>query len=68
MDVQDSRSSLIYLKEKTGLSLKGFAAYFGIPYRTMQDWYYGKRSMPDYLLRLMYYKIETEGLIKAEEV
>ena len=37
-----------------------FAQYFGIPYRTVQDWYMGKRNMPDYLLRLMIYKIEME--------
>lgn len=56
----DTQKQLIRLKESTGLSLKDFAAYFDIPYRTMQDWYYGKRKMPDYLLRLMYYKINNE--------
>ena len=59
MNTQDE---LIRLKEKTGLNWKAFAQYFDIPYRTMQDWYLGKRSMPDYLLRLMSYKIETEKL------
>jgi len=49
----DTQKQLIRLKESTGLSLKDFAAYFDIPYRTMQDWYYGKRKMPDYLLRLI---------------
>ena len=27
----------------------------------VEDWYLGKRGMPDYLLRLMTYKIEMEG-------
>ena len=62
MDSNDTRDKLIKMKEKSGLSLKDFAAYFGIPYRTMQDWYYGKRKMPDYLLRLMYYKFETDKM------
>ena len=52
---------LIKLKEKTGMNWKAFAQYFNIPYRTVQDWYLGKRGMPDYLLRLMTYKIEMEG-------
>ena len=52
---------LIKLKEKTGMNWKAFAQYFNIPYRTVQDWYLGKRGMPDYLLRLMAYKIEMEG-------
>ena len=65
MGGQETRDKLIVLKEKSGLSLKDFAAYFDIPYRTMQDWYYGKRKMPDYLLRLMYYKAETEERNRA---
>ena len=52
---------LIKLKEKTGMNWKAFAQYFNIPYRTVQDWYLGKRGMSDYLLRLMAYKIEMEG-------
>lgn len=56
----DTRDKLIQLKQKTGYNWKEFAAYFDIPYRTMQDWYMGKRRMPEYLLRLMYYKLEME--------
>ena len=37
---------LIKLKEKTGMNWKAFAKYFDIPYRTVQDWYLGKRGMP----------------------
>ena len=57
---------LIKLKEKTGMNWKAFAKYFDIPYRTVQDWYLGKRGMPDYLLRLMIYKIEMEGLQRVD--
>ena len=38
--------------------------YFEIPYRTMTDWELGNRTMPDYLLRLMAYKVKMENLIK----
>ena len=52
------------LREKTGMSRKDFCEYFGIPVRTMEDWEHGRRSMPEYLLRLMAYKVEMEKLIK----
>ncbi len=53
---------LIKLREATGLNRKQFAEYFGIPYRTVQDWELGKRQMPEYLLRLMEYRIRIEKL------
>lgn len=52
---------LIKLKEKTGMNWKAFVKHFDIPYRTVQDWYLGKRGMSDYLLCLMTNKIEVEG-------
>lgn len=58
----DSRDYLIELRNSTGMSRKEFCAYFEIPYRTLQDWELGNRKMPDYLLRLMEYKIEMEKL------
>ena len=63
----NTQEKLIKLKENTGYNWREFAEYFGIPYRTMQDWYLGNRKMPEYLLRLMYYKLAMEKII-AEEV
>ena len=60
----DNRDKLNELKERMGMNWKEFAEYFGIPYRTVQDWHLGNRTMPDYLLRLMIYKVETEKLLK----
>ena len=48
------------LREKTGMNLRQFSEYFGIPYRTIQNWEAGTRKCPDYLLNLMEYKIERE--------
>ena len=62
----DTKEKLIELKEGTGLNWRKFAEYFDVPYRTMQDWYLGNRRMPDYLLRLMYYKLEMEKLLGNE--
>lgn len=52
------------LREASGMSRKQFVEYFGIPYRTIQDWELGNRACPEYLLELMKYKLEKEGLIK----
>ena len=64
MDNMSAQEELIKLKEESGLGWKKFSDYYGIPYRTVQDWYMGKRRMPEYLIRLMIYKAETEKLFK----
>ena len=43
-----------------------FAEYFGIPYRTLQDWELGNRAMPEYLFRLMVYKLRVEEMTEEE--
>lgn len=63
----NTRDKLIELKEKSGFSLKKLSDYFGIPYRTLQDWYYGNRKMPEYLLRLMIYKMEMEKMLNNKK-
>lgn len=54
------------LREQSGMSRPQFAEYFGIPYRTLQDWELGNRKCPTYLLDLMQYKLQNEGLIRAD--
>ncbi len=61
------KEELIDLRETTGMNRREFCDYFGIPYRTVQDWELGNRRMPDYLLRLMAYKIKAEKLDKAKK-
>ncbi|MDO5423624.1 MAG: helix-turn-helix domain-containing protein [Eubacteriales bacterium] len=56
----DSREQLMMLRRSTGMNKRQFAEYFGIPYRTLQDWELGNRRMPEYLLKLMAYKVEME--------
>ena len=63
-----SREQLIELRKSTEMNRKEFCEYFDIPYRTMTDWELGNRTMPDYLLRLMAYKIKMEALAKNNEV
>lgn len=60
----DSRERLIQIKEASGMNWKEFSVYFQIPYRTVQDWERGNRKMPEYLLRLMEYKLRIEKIIE----
>ncbi len=52
------------IREASGMARKAFAEYFGIPYRTIQNWELGERDCPAYLLDLMEYKLKKEEFIK----
>lgn len=52
------------LREKMGMNRREFSDYYGIPYRTVQDWEAEKRELPEYLLRLMKYRVEVEDMMK----
>mgnify|MGYP003438317825 CR=1 FL=1 len=64
----NSKDYLVQLRESTGMTRTEFCEYFEIPYRTLQDWELGNRKMPDYLLRLMTYKIKMEQGVKDGRV
>lgn len=63
-DNMDSKEILLDLRKQSGMNRREFAEYFGIPYRTVQDWELGNRKMPEYLLMLMEYKLRGEKLVK----
>lgn len=54
------------LRQKSGMTQKAFAEYFEIPKRTVESWDEGHRTPPEYLLKLMEYKLIKEGKIKGE--
>ena len=58
----EAKEKLRKLRESTGMNRKEFCEYFEIPYMTVTDWELGNRRVPQYLLRLMAYKIEIEKL------
>ncbi len=58
----EARDELKKLRESTGMNRKEFCEYFEIPYMTVTDWELGNRRVPQYLLRLMAYKIKIEKL------
>ncbi len=50
------------IREYSGMDRKVFCEWLGIPYRTLQEWELGGRIMPDYVLRLIAYKVKMEKL------
>ena len=63
----EAREELRKLRESTGMNRKEFCKYFEIPYMTETDWELGNRRVPQYLLRLMAYKIEIEKLAEKNK-
>ena len=63
----EAREELRKLRESTGMNRKEFCEYFEIPYMTETDWELGNRRVPQYLLRLMAYKIEMEKLAEKNK-
>lgn len=63
MDKKSLQDILIQLRGATNWSQKEFAEYFNIPRRTLQEWEYGNRKMPEYLLQLMVYKLKKEKIV-----
>lgn len=55
------------LREETGLSRKDFAQSLGIPLRTVEDWKAGRRKPPEYILRLLTYKVKLDMSHKNTE-
>lgn len=50
----------IAVRKQTNMNRKEFAEWLGIPYRTMQDWERGVSEVPDYVLKLIEYKVKNE--------
>ena len=48
------------IRESAGMTRAQFSEWTGIPIRTMEEWEIGRRVMPDYVLRLVAYKVLME--------
>lgn len=51
------------LRELSGMNKTKFAEFFGIPYRSVQNWEMEISRCPEYLLNLIEYKLNKEGII-----
>ena len=56
------------LRNSTGLNRAEFARQQGIPLRTIEEWEAGRRKMPEYVLRLLAYKIRLESSKKDQRI
>ncbi len=63
----EAKDELRQLRESTGMNRKEFCEYFEIPYMTETDWELGNRRVPQYLLRLMAYKVQMEKLVEKKK-
>lgn len=54
------------LRQKSGMTQKAFSEYFEIPKRTIESWDGEQRKCPEYLLKLMEYKLIKEGKIVSK--
>ena len=52
------------IRAGAGMTQAQFCEYFDIPRRTLEDWESGKLNPPEYLVRLLVYRLSTEGLIE----
>lgn len=51
------------LRTACGMTQQAFSDYFGIPKRTIEDWENNRRTPPEYVVKLIEYKLNKEGLI-----
>ena len=62
----DCKTKIKELRESTGMNRKEFCRYFQIPYRTVTEWELDNRHAPEYVLRLLEYYIQNEGLAQQK--
>lgn len=60
MTAGNAAERFVEIRNRTGMNRKDFAEWLDIPYRTMQEWELGRRVMPEYLLKLVDYKVQNE--------
>lgn len=53
------------LRTLSGMTQQAFADYFGIPKRTVENWEGGKNKCPEYLQKLIEYKLIHEKMIES---
>lgn len=57
-------STIKDLRSAAGMTQKEFAEYFGMSKRNVENWEGGLSNCPPYLLALIEYKLQKEGLLK----
>ena len=53
-------AAFIKVRQESGMNKKEFAKWLGVPYRTLEDWELASTQVPEYVLRLVAYKVMWE--------
>lgn len=64
----EAREKLIKLRESMDMDPEQFAECLGVPHRLVRDWERGECDVPDYLPRIMAYKIGIDEQRKKREI
>ncbi|MCR5595121.1 MAG: transcriptional regulator [Lachnospiraceae bacterium] len=73
-ELKNQIETLKNIRTDLGLNRKQFSEYMDIPLRTLEEWEAGRRKMPDYVLRLMWYYskmekiLEDKGSVRREDI
>ena len=51
------------IRANTGMTQKAFSELLQIPDKTIKNWEQGQRKCPDYVLKLIVYYLNNEGLL-----
>ena len=60
----ETKKQIKSIRAEAGMTQAQFCEYFDIPRHTLEDWERGKRKPPEYLVRLLVYRLSMEGLIE----
>ena len=55
------------VRKKLNMTQTEFGNLFGIPMRTVQEWEYGKRKAPNYVINMMEEILKSRGLLQDED-
>ncbi len=66
MDIIEPKAILKKMRKEAKMTQAEFATYFKIPKRTVEDWERGYCKPPEYVIRLLSYRLAAEGLITKD--
>ncbi len=68
ISIEEQMKELREIRKLAGMNRREFSEYMGIPLRTMEEWEAGRRKMPDYVLRLIVYRVKIEKVLDENEI
>lgn len=66
-EISKQIDSLKGLRKAARMSQREISENFGIPLRTWEEWEAGRRKMPEYLLRLITYKVRIDQMMERKD-